>query len=152
MLKIQRLKLLVTATSRKTLARHLHPAIPTSPAVETLIRRDKLPAKTRIDTGTIEHLERISLVDFANVEGIERLEQAIELADVIRTVDTEGVDPMYSVLENETLYLREDIAQEPDCRRELLKLATVTEEDYYVAPQGNIPLASSAQDYQRPEE
>ena len=152
MLKIQHLKLLAVTTGRSTLARHLHPSVPTTPATQTLIRWDKLPAKTRIDIETIEHLERISLVDFANVEGIDRLEKAIELADVIRTVDTEGVDPMYSVLENETLYLREDIAEEPECRRELLKLATVTEEDYYVAPQGNIPLASSAQAYQRPEE
>ncbi len=32
--------------------------------------------------------ERISLVDFATREGIERLEAAIQLADVIKTVDT----------------------------------------------------------------
>jgi hypothetical protein len=33
--------------------------------------------------------ERISLVDFATREGIERLEAAIQLADVIKTVDTQ---------------------------------------------------------------
>jgi hypothetical protein len=33
--------------------------------------------------------ERISLVDFATRQGIERLEAAIQLADVIKTVDTQ---------------------------------------------------------------
>ena len=55
-------------------------------------------------------LERLSLVDFSNVEGIRRLEDAIDFADPIRQVDTEGVEPMYSVLEDkvEALRLRED--------------------------------------------
>ena len=55
-------------------------------------------------------LERLSLVDFSNVEGIRRLEDAIDFADPIRQVDTEGVEPMYSILEDkvEALRLRED--------------------------------------------
>ena len=50
------------------------------------------------------------MVDFSNVEGIRRLEDAIDFADPIRQVDTEGVEPMYSVLEDkvEALRLRED--------------------------------------------
>ena len=98
-----------------------------------------------IDQETIEHLERISLVDFANVRGIERLEEAIELADVITKVDTNGVEPLYSILEDETLYLRPDVPEPPNNRKELLKLATVTEEDYFVAPQGNVPLSIQKQ-------
>ena len=49
-------------------------------------------------------------MDFSNVEGIRRLEDAIDFADPIRQVDTEGVEPMYSVLEDkvEALRLRED--------------------------------------------
>ena len=49
-------------------------------------------------------------MDFSNVEGIRRLEDAIDFADPIRHVDTEGVEPMYSVLEDkvEALRLRED--------------------------------------------
>ena len=31
-------------------------------------------------------------------------------------------------------------AREPDNRAQLMKLATKSEEDYYSAPQGNIPL------------
>ena len=50
------------------------------------------------------------MVDFSNIEGIRRLEDAIDFADPIRLVDTEGVEPMYSVLEDkvEALRLRED--------------------------------------------
>ena len=87
-------------------------------------------------------LERISLVDFANVRGIERLEEAIELADIVTNVDTEGVEPLYSILEEETLYSRPDKPEPPNNRKELLSLSSVTEEEYYVAPQGNVPLST----------
>lgn len=96
-----------------------------------------------IDLETVQQLERLSLVDFANSAGVERLEAAIELADQIRSVDTEGVEPLYSVLEDEHLVLREDEAVDPENRKMLLELATKTEEDYYLAPQGNVPLAPS---------
>ena len=119
-----------------------HPSIPSSPISSKFAISEK---KTVIDQDTIEHLERISLVDFANVRGIERLEEAIELADVITKVDTTNVEPLYSILEDETLYLRPDIAKPPNNRKELLKLATVTEEDYFVAPQGNVPLSIQKQ-------
>ena len=85
-------------------------------------------------------------MDFANVRGIERLEEAIDLAEKIVDVDTEGVEPLYSVLEDETLQLRQDVPAEiSNNRKSLLKLAVVTEEDYYVAPQGNVPLSSHKQ-------
>ena len=85
-------------------------------------------------------------MDFANVRGIERLEEAIDLAERIVDVDTEGVEPLYSVLEDETLQLRPDVPAEiSNNRKSLLKLAAVTEEDYYVAPQGNVPLSNYKQ-------
>ena len=64
----------------------------------------------RICKWSFRLLERLSLVDFSNIEGIRRLEDAIDFADPIRQVDTEGVEPMYSVLEDkvEALRLRED--------------------------------------------
>ena len=120
----------------------LHPSIPSSPVSSKFAASEK---KTVIDQETIEHLERISLVDFANVRGIERLEEAIELADIITKVDTANVEPLYSILEDETLYLRPDVPEPPNNRKELLKLATVSEEDYFVAPQGNVPLSIQKQ-------
>merc|ERR1712098_538677 len=117
----------------------LHPSIPSSPVSSKFAASEK---KTVIDQETIEHLERISLVDFANVRGIERLEEAIELADIVTKVDTTGVEPLYSILEEETLYLRPDNYVETNSRKELLSLSSMTEEEYYVAPQGNVPLST----------
>ena len=42
-------------------------------------------------------------VDFANEEGIRRLEDAIGFAKPIQDVDTNNVEPMYSVLDEETI-------------------------------------------------
>lgn len=128
----------VTFLRQNSNCQNLHPAIPQM--IVTKIQKSCGKKDTVIDGHTIQHLERISLVDFANVRGIERLEEAIELADIVTQVDTEGVQPLYSVLEDETLYLRPDEAQAPNNRQELMNLSTVTDEDYYVAPQGNVPL------------
>ena len=65
----------------------------------------KYPGKVTITEENIRHLERLSLVDFANVEGIRRLEEAIEFAQPIKEVNTEGVEPMYTVLDDATLFL-----------------------------------------------
>merc|ERR1711872_701049 len=120
----------------------LHSAIPKVRVSTKFAKKVTDSEESIIDSTTIEHLERISLVDFANVRGIERLEEAIKLADIIRTVDTTtGVEPMYSVLEDHTLFTREDIPEPQNCRKQLMETASVTEEDYYVAPQGNVPLS-----------
>lgn len=48
----------------------------------------------------VDRLERLALVDFRNQEGVARLEKAIRFADQLHVVDTEGVEPMDSVLED----------------------------------------------------
>ena len=120
----------------------LPPAIPrgVTPSNYKLVQKSESDSKQVIDPATIEHLERISLVDFANVAGIKRLEEAVKLAEVVTRVDTTGVEPLYSILEEESLRLREDVAEPPDNRKSLMRMATCSEEDYFVAPQGNVPL------------
>uniref|UniRef100_A0A9L0IUD1 Glutamyl-tRNA amidotransferase subunit C n=1 Tax=Equus asinus TaxID=9793 RepID=A0A9L0IUD1_EQUAS len=54
----------------------------------------------RITAEVIEHLERLALVDFGSQEAVARLEKAIAFADRLRAVDTDGVEPMESVLED----------------------------------------------------
>lgn len=88
----------------------------------------------------IDHLERLALVDFRNQEGVERLAKAIQFADLLQEVNTEGVEPMDSVLEERCLYLQEDTTLEGNCAEELLKNAKHSVEEYFVAPPGNIPL------------
>lgn len=47
---------------------------------------------------------------------------------------------MYTVLEEENLYLREDKATQRNTQEDILSNAALTEETYFVAPPGNIPL------------
>lgn len=95
---------------------------------------------TKIDQETIEQLERISLVDFANKRGIKRLEEAIAFADQICDIDTTGVEPLYSVLEDRSLHLRDDEVSEGGQQADILANAALTQEEYFVSPPGNIPL------------
>jgi aspartyl-tRNA(Asn)/glutamyl-tRNA(Gln) amidotransferase subunit C len=39
-----------------------------------------------------------------------------------------------------TLYLRDDIVTDGNCQKEVMSNAALTEDEYFVAPQGNIPL------------
>jgi len=99
-----------------------------------------VPEVPALDDSMIEHLERLSLVEFNNQEGVTRLQSAIEYANQLHAVDTEGVEPMYSVLEDRHLLLDEDRVGVAVPRSEVLQNASVVEEDYFVAPPGNIPL------------
>ncbi|NWR75997.1 GATC amidotransferase, partial [Centropus unirufus] len=88
----------------------------------------------------LDRLERLALVDFRDAEGVERLQEAIRFAEQLQEVNTDGVEPMDSVLEDRCLYLREDDVTEGNCAKELLKNAREKVEEYFVAPPGNIPL------------
>ena len=47
----------------------------------------------------MDKLERLALVDFRTKEGLICLEKAIQFADQLHVVNTNGVEPMDSVLE-----------------------------------------------------
>ncbi|XP_057599794.1 glutamyl-tRNA(Gln) amidotransferase subunit C, mitochondrial isoform X1 [Hippopotamus amphibius kiboko] len=90
----------------------------------------------RVTAELIEHLERLALVDFGSQEAVARLEKAIAFADRLRAVDTDGVEPMESVLEDRCLYLRADTVVEGNCAEELLQNSHRVVEEYFVAPPG----------------
>uniref|UniRef100_V9L1E5 Glutamyl-tRNA(Gln) amidotransferase subunit C, mitochondrial n=1 Tax=Callorhinchus milii TaxID=7868 RepID=V9L1E5_CALMI len=117
-------------------ARGLVPQAPTWQALE----EHQLPERTEVTPDMIDHLERLALVDFQNQEGVETLAKAIQFADRLHLVDTEGVEPMDSVLEDRCLYLRVDEVTEGYCAEVLLSGASQVVEEYFVAPPGNIPL------------
>ncbi|XP_064223348.1 glutamyl-tRNA(Gln) amidotransferase subunit C, mitochondrial-like [Aotus nancymaae] len=94
----------------------------------------------RIMAEVIEHLERLALVDFSGREAVARLEKAIAFPDQLHAVDTAGVEPMESVLEDRCLYLRSGNVVEGNCADELLQNSHRVVEEYVVAPPGNIPL------------
>lgn len=79
--------------------RYLNSKIPKKPFIPA-IDKGRVFSPTKIDSETIAHLERLSLVDFGNEKGIEILEAAIEFADRLSVVDTTGVEPMFTVLES----------------------------------------------------
>ncbi|CAM5100370.1 unnamed protein product [Natator depressus] len=103
------------------------------------VEQRPLPQK-KVTVEVLDHLERLALVDFRDWEGVQRLEKAIQFADQLHAVNTEGVEAMDSVLEDRCLYLREDNITEGNCTEELLRNARETVEEYFIAPPGNIPL------------
>eukprot|EP00076_Gallus_gallus_P007738 XP_004934449.1 glutamyl-tRNA(Gln) amidotransferase subunit C, mitochondrial isoform X1 [Gallus gallus] len=105
------------------------------------------PSQDSVTVEVLDHLERLALVDFRDAEGVERLREAVRFAERLREVNTEGIEPLDSVLEDRApavvprcLYLREDDVTEGNCTAELLKNAREKVEEYFVAPPGNIPL------------
>uniref|UniRef100_A0A672PAQ4 Glutamyl-tRNA(Gln) amidotransferase subunit C, mitochondrial n=1 Tax=Sinocyclocheilus grahami TaxID=75366 RepID=A0A672PAQ4_SINGR len=88
----------------------------------------------------LDKLERLALVDFGSKEGVDCLEKAIRLADQLHVINTDGVEPTDSVLEDRELYLRDDRVTEGECVEELLQLAKHTVEEYFVAPPGKKKL------------
>ncbi|XP_074897863.1 glutamyl-tRNA(Gln) amidotransferase subunit C, mitochondrial [Buteo buteo] len=120
-------------------ARAASPAhVPPRPAWEQGEQRS--PPQQKVTVEVLDHLERLALVDFRDSEGVERLQKAIQFADQLHEVNTDGVEPMDSVLEDRCLYLREDDVTEGNCTKELLQNAREKVEEYFVAPPGNIPL------------
>ncbi|XP_005147932.2 glutamyl-tRNA(Gln) amidotransferase subunit C, mitochondrial [Melopsittacus undulatus] len=120
---------------------------PGSPQVPQPGRREReaapggsCPRAEKVTVDVLDHLEHLALVDFRDSEGVERLQKAIQFADQLHEVNTDGVEPMDSVLEDRCLYLREDDVTEGNCTKELLKNAKEKVEEYFVAPPGNIPL------------
>ncbi|ALC39542.1 CG33649 [Drosophila busckii] len=101
---------------------------------------DTSKSAIEIDTKTIQLLERLSLVDLDSEQALATLKSSIQFADKIAHIDTENVRPLYTVLEKQQLQLRNDIVTTGDNREQLMQLAKVTDEDYYVSPPGNIPL------------
>lgn len=96
--------------------------------------------KVEIDSETILLLERLSLVDLDSKEALQTLQDSIEFADRIVHIDTTGVEPLYTVLEHEYLQTRKDIVTDGNIKEDVLRNAALVEEDYFVAPPGNIPL------------
>ncbi|KAK7934108.1 hypothetical protein WMY93_005004 [Mugilogobius chulae] len=112
------------------------PQVPTwKPVLE-----DHLPPPSTVPLDLVDKLERLALVDFRTKQGLSCLEKAIRFADQLHVVDTSGVEPMDSVLEDRSLFLRTDVVSEGSCAEKLLQLSKNTVEEYFVAPPGNIPL------------
>ncbi|XP_070690234.1 glutamyl-tRNA(Gln) amidotransferase subunit C, mitochondrial [Pempheris klunzingeri] len=116
-----------------------NPKIPAAPTWEP-VPEEQLPPPAQISADLVDKLERLALVDFRTKQGLDCLEKAIRIADQLHVVDTSGIEPMDTVLEDRALNLRDDAVKEGDSAEELLQLSRNTVEEYFVAPPGNIPL------------
>ncbi|KAG8230007.1 hypothetical protein J437_LFUL008448 [Ladona fulva] len=76
---------------------------------------------------TVDHLERISLVDLGNIKGLKRLTSAIEFANQIIGVGTKNVEPLISVLENRGKRIER-------MSKVLNKIITLCEKHYLLQP------------------
>ncbi|XP_055616001.1 glutamyl-tRNA(Gln) amidotransferase subunit C, mitochondrial [Toxorhynchites rutilus septentrionalis] len=129
-----------SATGQKLDFRELkHPTkVPQKPHISNLGTGQT--ERISVDEQTVQLLERLSLVDLDSKEAHKALEDSIEFASRILAINTEGVEPLYTVLEQQKLSLREDIVTDGNILQDVLANARLTEEEYFVAPPGNIPL------------
>ncbi|VDN01440.1 unnamed protein product [Thelazia callipaeda] len=108
----------------------------------------KVEAPPLFDKALITHLERLSLVRFSDEQAIYNLKQAVSYANQLKLVDTTGIEPLETLLENIPCPLRDDIVDEDVMtKNEVLMNAAKTVEDYFVTPPGNIPLEESDKQY-----
>ncbi|EDS31812.1 conserved hypothetical protein [Culex quinquefasciatus] len=111
-----------------------HPSkVPQRPHKST-IDGQSTPTRIPVDAQMVQLLERLSLVDLDSAKAHRTLEDAIEFASQILSVDTDGVEPLYTVLERERLTLREDRVSDGNIQQDVLRNARVTEEENFVAP------------------
>ncbi|CDW52296.1 glutamyl tRNA(Gln) amidotransferase subunit C [Trichuris trichiura] len=96
------------------------------------IDKDSLPPLPKLDDDLLHLLEEQSLVRFDDKAALWHLQKAIEYANQLHAVDTDNVEPMYT--------LSDDCPTEMIERTELLSNAAVSCEGYFVAPPGNVPL------------
>ncbi|XP_052861643.1 glutamyl-tRNA(Gln) amidotransferase subunit C, mitochondrial [Anopheles cruzii] len=93
-----------------------------------------------VNRETVQLLQRLSLVDLDTEDALRTLHDSITFASRILHINTDGVKPLVSVLEKEQLNLRADIVDDGNQQEHVLRNASITEEEYFMAPPGNIPL------------
>lgn len=80
-------------------------------------------------------------------EALKTLNDSIEFASKILSIDTSNTIPLYTVLEDRSLELREDLVTDGNIRDDVIKNAKLLEEEYFVAPPGNIALEQEKKEF-----
>lgn len=78
---------------------------------------------------------------------MKTLNDSIEFASKILSIDTSNTIPLYTVLEDRSLELREDLVTDGNIRDDVIKNAKLLEEEYFVAPPGNIALEQEKKEF-----
>lgn len=80
------------------LARAYSSKVPTTAVV--VVRKPE-KSEVKVEKNTLALLERLSLVKCDTAEGVKVLEDSISFADQILHINTEEVEPLYTVLEDQ---------------------------------------------------
>uniref|UniRef100_A0A8D9B348 Glutamyl-tRNA(Gln) amidotransferase subunit C, mitochondrial n=1 Tax=Cacopsylla melanoneura TaxID=428564 RepID=A0A8D9B348_9HEMI len=97
-----------------------------------------------LDDTTVKLLERLSLVNFGSERSKIILQDAIEFANKIQSVNVDNVEPLVNILEQEhTIQCRDDVVNMDNSMEDIVMNAKHVEEDYFVAPPSNVPLYQS---------
>jgi len=83
-------------------------------------------------------LERMSLI-YKNDKTVGRFQDTVMAAQLMREVDVNGVEPMYTVLEGRTVKVREDVIEKTD-KKHVLEPSVRTVEDYFLLPPSNVTI------------
>ncbi|CAI5444715.1 unnamed protein product [Caenorhabditis angaria] len=103
---------------------------------------EKLSEIPNFDAKLIAHLERLSLVRFDSEQAVANLRKSVKMAQKLELVDTENIEPMYTVWENQECPVFEDVEEKSLEIEEVFKNCTERFDDYFVTPPGNIALES----------
>ncbi len=89
-----------------------------------------------IDTETVEkiaRLARIKVTDTEKEKYSKELNNIIEWIEMLKDVDTDGIEPLTSVVDM-TLYMREDEITDGNIQEKVLMNAPETAEGFFVVP------------------
>ena len=81
----------------------------------------------------IAHLARLSLNDAQSTEYAESLNKILGMMDTLKSIDTDGVEPLKSPFDNPQP-LREDVVTENNHREEYQAVAPAVQEGLYLVP------------------
>ncbi|TNE32434.1 MAG: Asp-tRNA(Asn)/Glu-tRNA(Gln) amidotransferase subunit GatC [Alphaproteobacteria bacterium] len=89
-----------------------------------------------IDTGTVEKIARLARIRVTEEEKVKfagELNGIMQWIEQLQDVDTEGVEPMTSVVDM-SLYMREDAVTDGDMQEKILANAPEASEGFFVVP------------------
>lgn len=91
---------------------------------------------SKISAQDVQHLAQLARLRLSE-EDVERfsrqLSSIVDYMDVLNTIDTSGVKPLYSPVQHKIQY-REDVAVHVRTREQILANAPERDENYFIVP------------------
>ncbi|RCN35820.1 aspartyl/glutamyl-tRNA(Asn/Gln) amidotransferase, C subunit [Ancylostoma caninum] len=120
------------------------PLVPTKPITNDDLHEVPSTSVPTFSHELVSHLESLSLVRFDNEQAVAHLRSAVKAALPLQRVDTTGLEPMYTVWEDQQCFLREDEPEEPLSLNQVLSNANPVKDHYFTSPPGNVALEEAA--------